>query len=72
MYSGACFHALGTPRLHAPLGDAAWTTARSRQFLFKSLGRLLADAQLADNFAVAVSIMRLQVVQQATAFANEH
>ena len=34
--------------------------------------RLLADTQLADNFAVAVRVMRLQVIQQAAALADEH
>ena len=36
------------------------------------VSRLLADAQLADYVAVAVRVMRLQVIQQATALADEH
>ena len=36
------------------------------------LSRLLADAQLADYVAVAVRVVRLQVIQQATALADEH
>ena len=48
------------------------TTSRSRRFLFNVECRLLADAQLADNVAVAVRVMRLQVVEQAAALADEH
>ena len=50
----------------------ASTTYRSRRFLFKVEFRLLADAQLADYVAVAVRVVRLQVVQQAAALADEH
>ncbi len=34
--------------------------------------RLLADAQLADDVAVAVRIVRLEIIEQATALADEH
>jgi len=33
---------------------------------------LLADAQLTDHFAVAIRIVALQVVQQATALGDQH
>jgi len=36
------------------------------------LNCLLADAELANDVAVAVRIMRLQVIQQAAPFADEH
>ena len=48
------------------------TTSRSRRFLVKIDCRLFADAQLADYFAVAVRVMRLQVVKQPAALADEH
>jgi len=38
----------------------------------QSLFRLLTDTQLADYIPVAVRVMRLQVVQQAAALADEH
>ncbi len=33
---------------------------------------LLADTELADHVAIAIGIMRLQVIQQAAALANQH
>ena len=36
------------------------------------LSDLLADTELGDHVAIAIGIMRLQVVQQAAAFAYEH
>jgi len=36
------------------------------------LSDLLADTELCDYVAVAIGIVRLQVVQQAAAFAHEH
>ena len=38
----------------------------------RMLSDLLADTELCDHVAVAIGIVRLQVVQQAAAFANEH
>src|SRR5271165_3101696 len=34
--------------------------------------RLLAYAELADDFAIAVGVVRLEVVKQAAAFAHQH
>jgi len=62
----------GTPWPHNLCEVAASTTSRSRRFLFKDKFRLLADAQLADDIAVAVRVMCFQVVQQAAALADEH
>jgi hypothetical protein len=62
----------GTPWPRNLCKVAASTTSRSWAFLFKDTIRLLADAQLADDFAVAVRIVRLEVVQQAATFADEH
>jgi hypothetical protein len=55
---------------------AALTSSRSRRFLGNfgsgSTIRLLANAELADYVAIAIRIVRLQVVQQAAALADQH
>ncbi len=52
--------------------SASITQSRGVRFGDKVLACLLADAQLPDHIAVAVRVVGLQVIQQATAFAYQH
>jgi hypothetical protein len=51
---------------------ASITQSRGVRFGDKVLACLLADAQLPDHIAVAVRVVGLQVIQQATALAYQH
>ena len=51
---------------------AGTTQSRRVRFGDKVLACLLADAQLPDHIAVAVRVVGLQVIQQATALAHQH
>ena len=52
--------------------SASFTQSRRVRFGDKVLACLLADAQLPDHIAVAVRVVGLQVIQQATALAHQH
>jgi hypothetical protein len=46
------------------------TSCRSGRFRFN--GFLFADSEFRDHVAIAIRIMRLQVIQQAAAFTYQH
>ena len=64
-----------TPGPQVPRGTGAVTNNRSGRFRSnvgsKVAFRLLADSELADDIAVAVGIVGLQVVQQTAALADQ-
>jgi|SRR4051812_23033225 len=69
--SGAPVAAFVAPYRLADIA-ASITQSRGVRFGDKVLACLLADAQLPDHIAVAVRVVGLQVIQQATAFAYQH
>src|ERR1700679_1897205 len=58
-------------RWDRPQLAAAEPSARAQGFRSKP-AILLADAQLADDFAIAVGVVLLQVIEQAAALAHQH
>ena len=68
---GASVAALLAPYTPA-VDSASITQSRRVRFGDKVLACLLADAQLPDHVAVAVRVVGLQVIQQATALAYQH
>src|SRR5207248_9127067 len=67
---GALWISPGIPGPQVLGGTGAVTSFRSGRVRFNVY--LLADSELADYVAIAIRIMRLQVIQKAAALAHEH